>query len=231
MPGFEALYKQTVTVFNRKIVGEKTYWYPVIIPNVHLIVDRSIIISTYGEQAQDNAKLHIRYTPNGNGAIVAVSGGTRSYMQPKVFRASGVQGMNITFAFGDDFDFILSGEYSEEILRATASSENFSVSINSVDWKKSVLAETGNYIFTYNGSVWTYGGVEVSLASYGLTVSGTVVGNDKIVVKYVSADGPIDDDDYPKGFFNHMNKAYDDVFAITNVAKFNLIPHFEIVAR
>ena len=157
MPGFEALYKQTVTVFNRKIVGEKTYWYAVVIPNVHLIVDRSIIISTYGEQAQDNAKLHIRYTPNGDGAIIAVSGGTRSYMQPKAFKASGVGGENITFAFGDDFDFIMEG-------------------------------------------VW-------------------------------SGDMVVDDDTYTKGFFNYMNRAYDNVFAITNVSKFNLIPHFEIVAR
>lgn len=155
--GFEALYKQTVTVFNRKIDGEKTYWYKVVIPNVHLIIDRSIIISTYGEQSQDNAKLHIRYTPSGEKAIVSTSLGSLSYMTPKVFAISGVQGANITFAFGDNFDFIVAG---------------------------------------------AFGGPSL-----------------------------IDDDDYPKGFFNYMNKTYDDVFAITNVSKYNLIPHFEIVAR
>lgn len=155
--GFEAIYKQTVTVFNRKIVGDKTYWYPTVIPNVHLIIDRSIIISTYGEQAQDNAKLHIRYTPSGEGATISVNGGTRSYMQPKVYRASGVQGKNITFAFGDDFDFIMEGAWS--------------------------------------------------------------------------GDSAIDDDTYQKGFFNYMNKTYDNVFAITTVAKFNLLTHFEITAR
>lgn len=155
--GFEAIYKQTVTVFNRKIDGEKTYWYPVVIPNVHLIIDRSIIISTYGEQSQDNAKLHIRYTPSAIWDVIAVDGGTRNYMQPKVFKASGTRGENITFAFGDDFDFIMEGAWS--------------------------------------------------------------------------GDSVIDDDAYPKGFFNYMNKTYDNVFAITTVAKFNLIPHFEITAR
>lgn len=155
--GFEAIYKQTVTLFNRKIVGEKTYWYPVVIPNVHLIIDRSIIISTYGEQSQDNAKLHIRYAPNGDDAVIAIDGGSRVYMLPKAYRASGDTGTNITFAFGDDFDFIMDG--------------------------------------AWNG------------------------------------DTVIDDDEYPKGFFNYMNKTYDNVFAITTVAKFNLIPHFEITAK
>ena len=41
----------------------------------------------------------------------------------------------------------------------------------------------------------------------------------------------IDDDDFKGGFFNYMNKTYDEVFAITNVSKFNLIPHFEITAK
>ena len=151
--GFEAIYKQTVTVFNRVIDGEKTYWYATVIPNVHLIIDRSIIISTYGEQSADNAKLHIQYSLSGEDAIVV----GKTYMTPKVFRSSGDPSANITFAFGDEFDFIKSG--------------------------------------AFEGS------------------------------------GPFDDDDYKGGFFNYMNKTYDEVFAITNVSKFNLIPHFEIVAR
>lgn len=38
----------------------------------------------------------------------------------------------------------------------------------------------------------------------------------------------ITDDDYEEGFFNHMAKTYDDVWKITKVAAFKLIPHFEV---
>ena len=153
MPGFDALYRQTITLFNRKEVDGKTYWYPTVLEGVHLVLDQSIIISTYGEQAQDNAMVHIMYQKSGADAIV----GGKVYMTPKVFRASGDPTFNITFGYGDNFDFIMSGAY-EDI-------------------------------------------------------------------------SPVDDTMYKHGFFNHMNKLYDEVFAITRVAKFNLIPHFEITAR
>ena len=153
MPGFDAIYKQTVTVFNRVVEGESTKWYATVISGVHLVIDQSIIVATYGEQSSDNALLHIRYKDINGEAVV----GGKTYMKPKVFRASGDPYWNITFAYGDEFDFIMAGAYPES--------------------------------------------------------------------------GPINDDDYRNGFFNYMNKTYDDVFAITKVAKFNLLPHFEIVAR
>ena len=40
---------------------------------------------------------------------------------------------------------------------------------------------------------------------------------------------PIADDDYVDGFYNHVNDEYDFVFAITSVAKYTAIPHFEIM--
>ena len=40
---------------------------------------------------------------------------------------------------------------------------------------------------------------------------------------------PIADDDYIDGFYNHVNDEYDYVFAITSVAKYTAIPHFEIM--
>lgn len=157
MPGFDAIYRQIVTVFNRKEEYGETIWHPSVIYGVHLIIDRSIIVSTYGEQASDNAKLHIRYTPSSEGAKILTGAGRKIYLPPKEFAAMGNPAENITFAFGDNFDFIFDGEYSELV--------------------------------------------------------------------------PIADDDYKSGFFNYMNKTYDNVFAITNCSKFNLIPHFEIVAR
>ena len=41
----------------------------------------------------------------------------------------------------------------------------------------------------------------------------------------------IADDDYADGFYNYANRTYDDCFCITSVAKYSVIPHFEIMAR
>ena len=42
---------------------------------------------------------------------------------------------------------------------------------------------------------------------------------------------PISDDDYMEGFYDFMNSTYDGVYAITSVAKLDLIPHFEITGK
>lgn len=39
------------------------------------------------------------------------------------------------------------------------------------------------------------------------------------------------DDDYVDGFFNHMSAKYDYVFAITGVAMYSVIPHFEVMGK
>ena len=40
---------------------------------------------------------------------------------------------------------------------------------------------------------------------------------------------PISDDDYIDGFYDYVNDEYDFVFAITSVAKYTAIPHFELL--
>ena len=42
---------------------------------------------------------------------------------------------------------------------------------------------------------------------------------------------PIEDADYLDGFYNFCNNLYDYCFAITSVAKYSVIPHFEIMAK
>ena len=43
--------------------------------------------------------------------------------------------------------------------------------------------------------------------------------------------GDILDSDYPKGFYNYMRSVSDDIYAISSVARYSVIPHFEIMAR
>lgn len=42
---------------------------------------------------------------------------------------------------------------------------------------------------------------------------------------------PIADGDYANGFYSYVNKTYDEVFIITSVAKYSVIPHFEVMAK
>lgn len=42
---------------------------------------------------------------------------------------------------------------------------------------------------------------------------------------------PIVDEDFRTGFFEAVKKEYDYVFAITSVAKYTVIPHFEITGK
>ena len=43
--------------------------------------------------------------------------------------------------------------------------------------------------------------------------------------------GAVSDADYRDGFYSWMNKSHDNVFAITGVAKYSLIPHFEVMGK
>ena len=163
MSELDVLYQDTVTLFNRHMdeEDETICWVPTVLRGVHLVVDRAKIISTYGENSTDHAMLNIRYKGNRNEPYID----GKRYVQPKEFRRMDIDQASdcITFSFGDDFDFIIAGEWEE----------------------------LGN--------------------------AGDVVYND-YYDKYL-------------GFFDYMNLHYDNVFAISGVSQYNLIPHFTVTAR
>lgn len=111
MPGFDALYKQTVTLFNR--VASKSgdvVWYPRLLTGVHLITDHSATWNNYGGQQSDNVRLHVRYTPRADGRAVIAG---KVYVNRKEWKElESVSGF-ITFSYGDDndFDFFMEGKY------------------------------------------------------------------------------------------------------------------------
>lgn len=121
MPGFDALYKQAITVFNRvkDPSGEDVLWYPTVITGVHLIVDRSSAWDMNGGRSTDNARLHVRYTikheqaKNGIPAKNSVMIGDKVWLEPKEWRSAGDKTGLITFSFGnnDDFDFFMEGKH------------------------------------------------------------------------------------------------------------------------
>lgn len=181
MPGFDALYKQKVTLFNRvKDSDGNTVWYITLLDNVHLIIDNSKSWDTYGGRKADNVRLHIRYNVDSDGAVVA----NKKYYTPKEWKRAGYPASGISFGYGDndDFDFFVEGD------------------VRDIEKTDTAIAD---------------------IAVAGLAIAGNG-----------SIEDSIEDDKYSRnGFYNYMNKTYDHVYAITSVSKYNLIPHFEIMAR
>ena len=148
------MYRDTITLFNRKpgTRGQGDTWYPTVIKNVDLRIDRAAILAKYGSQSQDNAVLHVRYKLDGAETMVA----GKQWMPPKEWDKTED---SITFASGNEFDFFFKGEWEEGIV-------------------------------TDADPRWN-----------------------------------------TEGFYNYMNRTRDYVFAITSVARYSLIPHFEIMGK
>lgn len=151
------MYKDTITLFNRKPGerGQGDTWFPTVIQNVNLNIDRAAILAKYGAEIQDNAVLHIRYrNENGEITIACDSKTEKQWMPPKEWDKTED---SVTFTSGNDFDFFWKGE-------------------------------------------WT-GGI-VTDAEY-----------------------------LDEGFYNYMNRTKDYVFAVSSVAMYSVIPHFEIMGK
>jgi len=105
------MYKDTVTVFNRVPLDEGDKWIPTVLRDVELQIDRAAILSKYGAESNDSARLHIRYFKSGSSVMV----GGKEWRQPKAWSRTEDQ---ITFTSGSAFDFFWKGEWpnSEVIL-------------------------------------------------------------------------------------------------------------------
>ena len=147
------MFSDVITVFNHYKSRLGDMWYPTVVRNANLLIDKAAIVAKYGAESKDNAILNIHYqTVDGQ---IMVDG--KPYLPPKEWerQTNDKLAESITFTSGTDFDFFMLGEYPTT--------------------------------------------------------------------------KPIADDDYVDGFYNHVNDEYDYVFAITSVAKYTSIPHFEIM--
>lgn len=148
------MYQDTITVFNRKTSRLGDMWYPTILHNVNLNIDKATIVQTYGEDSSDNVVLNVEYEVIDG--VKTIEG--KPYYLPKQWDAQthAECAKTITFTSGEDFDFFAVGVFSEE---------------------------------------------------------------------------PVNDDDYLEGFYNFMNAKYDEVYAITSVGLFSVIPHLQITGK
>lgn len=144
------MYQDTITLFNRKPGGTMgDTWYPTVIKNANLNIDRAAILAKYGPESQDKAALSIRYKKIGDDIMIA----GKPWLPPKEWDKTED---SLTFTGGNQFDFFWQGE-------------------------------------------WT-GGI-------------------------------VSDADYSEGFYEYMNRKHDYVFAVSSVAKYSVIPHFEILGK
>ena len=98
------MFQDTVTVFNRR--GD--VWYPTVLKGVKLLVDRAGIAARYGAQANDKAVL---LAPLTDGSL-----GGKAYVTPKVWAELEEPETAVTFAAGEEFDFLLAGAWPDGVV-------------------------------------------------------------------------------------------------------------------
>ena len=106
------MFSDVVTVFNRYKSRLGDMWYPTVIHNANLLIDKAAIIAKYGAESKDNAILNIHYDIV-DGQIM-VDG--KPYLPPKEWsnQTNDKLPESITFASGKDFDFFMLGEYERK---------------------------------------------------------------------------------------------------------------------
>lgn len=146
------MYSETVTIFNKLQQGQVITWYPTVLHNVDLNVDKGANVTKTGLESADTAKLHIRYKLVDGAVKVA----DKAYKRPKEWAAQTEAEIPVSFTLTGGTDFFMRGEYPETPV------------------------------------------VDVAAV-------------------------------YKKGFYDYINKTFDDVYLISNVGgPYKLIPHFEI---
>lgn len=102
------MYSQTITIFNRKEGSSGDTWYPTVLKNVHLEMDRAAILAKYGAQSSDNAVLHVPFVTDKSGSILI---GGKQWFPPKEWDAQPDHSEIVTFTPGDRFDFFWLGDW------------------------------------------------------------------------------------------------------------------------
>ena len=99
------MYQRTVTLFNRR--GNN--WYPTVLYNVDLNVDRSAIVQRFGTDSRDRAVLHVRFGKIGEAVMIE----GKRWLPPVAWRKQN-DPETLTFTEGtEEFDFFYAGEYGD----------------------------------------------------------------------------------------------------------------------
>ena len=147
------MYRDTITIFNRRTAGGETMWYPTVIEGVQLSVERALAAAGYGWKQAGRAVALAPYTPTED--VMTVGG--KIYLPPKMWQRAEEPELYVTFTAGEDFDIFLPGPWTQT--------------------------------------------------------------------------APFGDGMWPGGFYEHLCRTRDGVFAVESVHRYRALPHFEIVGR
>lgn len=100
------MYDKTITLFNRYESQSAVIWYPTVLKNVDLIMDKASIQKIYGQDATDTAKLHVKYQVI-DGLITI---GNKPWYPPKEWASHLNDELSGMLTFKSD-DFFILGEY------------------------------------------------------------------------------------------------------------------------
>lgn len=101
------MYSETITLFNRYHSRQGDIWFPHILHNVDLVVDKASVMQKYGAKTTDKAILHIKYDEDVN-----IQG--MPYLTSKEWNKLTNDELKNYITFNSDsnyFDFFILGEY------------------------------------------------------------------------------------------------------------------------
>lgn len=103
------MYTDKITLFNHHKSGTVDMWYPSILHNVNLNMDKAAIIAKYGAESKDNAVLGVKYhIVDGNKMV-----GDKIWLPPREWQKQDEESLALTLTFtsGQQFDFFMLEEY------------------------------------------------------------------------------------------------------------------------
>lgn len=106
------MYNDVVTAFNRYENSSGVFWYPSVLRNVNLNIDKGYVLQKLGADSEDNAVLHVKYKEENGTKMI----GDKKWLSPKEWDAqtNDLLAETITFYGGNDFDFFWMGEWTGE---------------------------------------------------------------------------------------------------------------------
>lgn len=107
----DIFYNKTVTVYNRYIddLTDKEIWYPTVLQNVHLLINKGANVSKSGTDSADAAKLFIK--------AAFLPPDSKTYCMPKEWQRLSEEEKQKYFTFTSADDFFVEGNTTvEEVL-------------------------------------------------------------------------------------------------------------------
>lgn len=104
------MFTNTITLFNRREGVEGDTWYPSVLRNVQVNMDRAAILEKYGATSSDSAVLHVRYRDENGHKMIS----GKRWLPPKEWESTGDYANSVTFTTGTRFDFFWVGDWGNE---------------------------------------------------------------------------------------------------------------------